>query len=203
MAITIEDRAHELCELLWVRDAWGLRPVMDDAPPPLADRPAPVADDVRASAPVEAWSEAWPRLWSAVLAHTAQEEDPAAVKRLISLPVGSPDREELIERLSGPSWSDEFGDDAFEPAGHEGLGAWDGRLIERRRAEMRTRPPMHEHDAVDALVPQWRRGLTRIVTIPCVGEHTRTIGPTCLLVTEATRADHARYVQALGRFLPH
>lgn len=202
MTITVEDGTSALFELLWVRDAWGLTPSMDDPPPPLADFPARVASALVDRAPIREWEAAWPRLWTDVLGHAAQETDHALVESLHHLPPGSPDRADLIGLLVGPTWREEFGDAALEPTGNSRFDDWNERANRRRVAEMRTRAPLREHDAVDALVPQWRRGLTRIVTIPCIGEHTRTIGPHALLVTDATREDHARYVAALGRFAP-
>ena len=51
-----------------------------------------------------------------------------------------------------------------------------------------------------ALVAAWRAGLTRIVTIPCQGEHTRVVSGSALLMTEGTRAEHERYAAALATF---
>jgi hypothetical protein len=57
-----------------------------------------------------------------------------------------------------------------------------------------------ERAALDALIPAWRRGLTKIVEIPCEGTYTRRIGEHTLLVTAETRADTARYGAALASF---
>ena len=46
----------------------------------------------------------------------------------------------------------------------------------------------------------WEAGLTRIVTIPCRGEHTRIISNSALLVTQTTRADPTLYCAALTSF---
>ena len=51
-----------------------------------------------------------------------------------------------------------------------------------------------------ALIPAWRAGLTKIVTIPCVGEYVRRLGPHGLLMTDATREDSDAYRRALGSF---
>jgi hypothetical protein len=57
-----------------------------------------------------------------------------------------------------------------------------------------------ERASLDALIPAWRSGLTRLVTIPCRGEFTRRIGSAALLITEETRNDVARYTDALRSF---
>lgn len=57
-----------------------------------------------------------------------------------------------------------------------------------------------ERRDLDALIPAWRAGLTRIVTIPCSEVHTQKIGPNTLLVTERTRADSESFQNALASF---
>ena len=57
-----------------------------------------------------------------------------------------------------------------------------------------------EHRDLEALIPAWRAGLTKIVTIPCRGEYTRKLGTNALLVTDGTRADSGLYRAALASF---
>lgn len=54
--------------------------------------------------------------------------------------------------------------------------------------------------SLDALIPAWREGLTKIVTIPCRGSCTHRIGEHALLMTEETRNDPIRYAAALDNF---
>ena len=63
--------------------------------------------------------------------------------------------------------------------------------------------PPSPSPVIAALVPAWEAGLMRIVTIPCRGEHTRVIGDSALLVTDATRADPELYSAALASFTRH
>jgi hypothetical protein len=69
----------------------------------------------------------------------------------------------------------------------------------RQRSDRAVRPVEEgpERLALDALVPAWRAGLTKIVEIPCRGTFTRILGPRSILVTAETRADPDRYREAL------
>ena len=57
-----------------------------------------------------------------------------------------------------------------------------------------------ERRDLEALIPAWRAGLTKVVTIPCRGDHTRRVGDNALLVTDETRADSERDRRALAAF---
>lgn len=57
-----------------------------------------------------------------------------------------------------------------------------------------------ERQSLDALIIAWRRGLTKIVTIPCRGEFTRVIGERSLLVTDESRNDVDMLSAALLQF---
>ena len=57
----------------------------------------------------------------------------------------------------------------------------------------------HSSERAD-LIAAWRVGLTKIVTIPCHGEYTRTIGEHTLLVTDATRDDADMFSAALSQY---
>ena len=57
-----------------------------------------------------------------------------------------------------------------------------------------------ERMSLDALIPAWQAGLTKIVTIPCRVSYTHRIGERALLMTEGTRNDPNRYAAALDQF---
>ena len=197
MGITVEDHPSALLELLWVRDAWSLT-VTGDFPPPLAEHPKPMDVAARATQDVAAWQAAWPELWRGALAHTAEEVDHSRFKTVMTLAPGSPERRQLLQRLYGPSWHDRFGDEGLG----DGYRVWSNRHVQRQIARMHERPrdEQPERASLDTLVPAWRRGLTRVVLVPCEGDFTRTIGPHALLMTEAARDDPQRYGRALSTF---
>lgn len=203
MAIRIDEDAQSLLQLLWIREAWGLDPgtnrADDDHPPKLALSPAPVSESQRESMPIGDWQDAWPALWDACLRHAATPFDDDAFRRVGSLAPGSPERETALHELVGPMWSDRFGEKAFA----EGYRPWEEQVAEQRRAVPVV--PVDEHPerlSLDALVPAWRAGLTNIVEIPCIGTFTRAVGAHGMLVTAETRADPARYAEALESFRP-
>ena len=195
MVISIEDDPDAVVELLWVREAWGLHPV-GDLPPLLTDAPG----DVRETPDAASWEAAWPALWDAVTAHAGVVIDPGLFDEVAAAPPGSPARAALIAQLRGPSWRDRFGDAAFD----DRYLSWTERRFQER-ISLHARP-LEEHPerrSLAALVPAWEAGLMRIVTIPCRGEHTRVIGDSALLVTDATRADPELYSAALASFTRH
>ncbi|MWC00332.1 hypothetical protein [Agromyces seonyuensis] len=197
MRITVEDRPQALLELLWLREAYGLEPHADDLPPLLHVPPMPaeqgVAESVRSR-----WAQAWPVIWQDVAEHAGTPDDPAIFDRLVETENGSPERASLLRRLVGPSWADEFGRDAFEDASYR---SWNQLGSGGFQAANRAVEDDPERRNLDALVPAWRAGLTKIVTIPCQGEHDRRLGASGLLVTDETRADHAAYRRALTGFV--
>ncbi|WP_435748673.1 hypothetical protein [Microbacterium sp. PMB16] len=198
MMLTVEDRPSALLELLWLREAHDLHPEGDGVPPLVRVTPAPaervVDDAVRAE-----WERAWPRVWEAVVAHAGKESDPRLFERLRETADGSPERASLLTELMGPGWGDEFGRDVFDDRsyrdwvqqGHDAVAA-------SRRVALEDTP---ERRDLEALIPAWRAGLTKIVTIPCRGDHDRRIAPNALLVTDETRADSGRYRRALTAFV--
>lgn len=196
MRITIDDRPAAVLELLWLREAFGL-PITDDAPPPLTYTPAPttrvLADDERS-----AWERAWPRLWDAVMRHAATEHDPAILHQLMQ-PTGPSDaRTALLRQLMGPSWRDEFGEEVFDDVSYLD---WSQRGFDAVVASQpRALADSPERRDLEALVPAWERGLTKIVTIPCRGTFTRTVPPAGLVITAGTRADSDAYRAALRSF---
>lgn len=192
MILSIDDRPQALLELLWVREAWGLEPE-GDLPGPLADAPGTVGTSPDAAA----WEEAWPGLWNSALAHAAQPHDPILMDRLQASPDRSGERADLLALLTGPTWRDRFGDTALEV----GFTEWSQRDFEKRWPPRHNAAESPERLALDDLVPAWNAGLERVLTIPCVGEHTRVVSASSLLVTESTRWNPALYSSALRTFV--
>lgn len=197
MVITIEDSPHALLDLLWIREAWQLDPEGDDLPPALIDTPVSVSATQLAAAPIAEWRAAWPDLWHSCLCHAGTTPDRGAIDRLQTMELDAEDRERLLRELFGSSWRDWFGADALTEASQE----WQYALFQKR-AERHLLPydQSPEWLALDALVPAWRAGLTKIVEIPCRGTFTRILGPHSILVTTETRADPGRYREALALF---
>ncbi|WP_092966241.1 hypothetical protein [Agromyces sp. CF514] len=195
MLITVDDDPVALVELLWIRDAWGLHPDHDDAPPQLVDSPGRPRDRA-VEIDLEAWRGTWPALWDATLRHAGMIQDPALFDALRDTAGYSPERMTLLAQLTGPSWEDRFGN-----AGLESFQHWQALQFERRAATRSTSAEKQpERQSLDALVNAWRHGLTKIVTIPCHGSFTRVIGPHALLVTDETRADPDTFSAALWSF---
>lgn len=197
MTITVEDDPQTLVELLWTRETWNLQPVGDDLPPSLSDetvgRHAPPEDPSR----IAKWQDAWPSIWDACVRHTGLVRDATMFDRLRETADGSPERASLLSELVGPSWRDEFGDEAFT----DRYEAWNLAAFEARS---RRRPlPLDETPervSLATLIPAWQAGLSKIVTIPCRGSYTRVIGRHTLLVTGETREDPRDYGEALKQF---
>lgn len=196
MGITIDDRPHAVLELLWLREAFDL-PIAADAPPPLLDTPARAAR-ILAEDEYGAWERAWPRLWDAVTCHAATEHDPAILDQLMR-PTGPSDaRTALLRQLMGPSWRDEFDAEAFDDPSYLD---WSQRGFDAVVASHpRALADSPEHRDLEALIPAWERGLTKIVTIPCRGPYTRTVPPAGLVTTAGTRAHSDTYRAALRSF---
>ena len=197
MAITVEDRPRQLLELLWLREAHGLHPTGDDPPPLLLESPERASigvDDVARAA----WNRAWMRAWREAVAHAGREQDPQLFERLRATRDGSAERAVLLREIVGPDWGDEFSRDILQDPSYLD---WDRRrmdaFIESRPRVLEDSP---ERRDLDALIPAWRGGLTRIVTIPCRGEYNRRLGLHALLVTDGTRADSDSYRRALTSF---
>lgn len=197
MTITVEDRPQAQLELLWLREAHGLDAAGEGFPPMLVDPPASAEDPVD-DATRENWSAAWSRIWSDVVAHTAAEVDQTAFDGALGQEASPAEREIMLRRLIGPTWSDEFGAEAFDDDSYRD---WQRRGVEAHAANMPTALMDNpEHRDVSALAGAWRRGLTKVVTIPCRGPHVRQVGSHALLVTDEVRADSAAYRAALDSF---
>ncbi|PVZ93662.1 hypothetical protein DDQ50_15140 [Amnibacterium flavum] len=193
MVITIDEYPSSLLDLLWLREALGLHPEGDDLPPLLIETPDRVIDD---QADTAVWETAWPGVWDAVVRHSARIPDPEIFTALQASADASPERADLLRQLIGPSWSDQFGTAAF--------GAEHSSWSAAQRRSPRSRPLPYDRQpervCLDALVPAWRAGLTKVVTIPCRGTHTRRIGDNALLMTASTREDPEGYRLALRSF---
>lgn len=191
MTITIEDSPVALLELLWVREAWGLDPG-SPSPPPLLAGPVRLR---QAPGPAE-WERAWPELWEECVLHAAVDAGPI-LQRLLSTADASPERAELLDSLLGPSWHRRFGDESVG----EPFAAWQqerhGALLKTSAVPIDETP---ERRSLDALVPAWEAGLTKVVTIPCRGEYTRVVAESTLIITEADRREPDRYADALATF---
>ncbi|MFJ6652144.1 hypothetical protein ACIQLJ_05025 [Microbacterium sp. NPDC091313] len=193
MVLTVDEDSQQLTDLLWVREAWGLRPAGADLPPLLVDTPALVG----APADRAGWEQAWARLWPAAVAHIADRDDRASFARLSGTADGSPERAVLLSEIFGPSWRGDVGDDAFG----DGHREWARRQFDagtRARARDLTESP--EHRSLDALVPAWRAGLRKVISIPCGGDHVRRVGEHGLLVSAEVRLAPDRYAAALHAF---
>lgn len=198
MSITIDDRPHTLLELLWIREAYRLQPHGEGLPPLLVDTPATVQDVTIADETRDEWETEWPRIWHAAVAHAGRENDPRLFDELRKTADGSPERAELLRRMIGPSWRDEFGDRAFD----DSHSSWLQRGMDAELMRIPTRlEDQPERRDLPALIPAWRAGLTKIVTIPCSGEFTRKVGENALIMTEATRKGSESYRRALSDYI--
>lgn len=197
MVITISDDAEALLELLWVRAAWRLQPTGPDIPPAAEGLPDIPASSETLRRSKGHWERAWVDLWPAALDHLATPRDPDALDVLRDARAGSAERLELLTALRGPSWRDRFGSVPFDDAYRE----WRRVLVQESIAS-HARPLSENPERVclDPLVAAWRRGLTTVILIPCVGSHTRTVGEHALLTTRAVRGRPDRYAEALRSF---
>lgn len=197
MEITIDRADDSLLELLWVRAAWSLRVVGEDVPPPAIELPEPLVTAQGLRRDKDEWQRAWPLLWTAAVARSGSSMPPDPARALDAAVVDRLDVDQLVRALRGPTWRARFGDAAFGDA----YDAWRERLafrVPQPSGDSSTRIP--EHRTTDALVPAWRRGLRRVITVPCTGVYTRRLGPETLLVTDGSREDPVQYAAALEAF---
>ena len=196
MVLEIDDSPHALIDLLWLREACGLRPAGVDLPPLLVHPPQPAAampDPAR----LRVWQQAWPIVWDEVLEHAGRPRQGERFQRLLELPPASPDRSALVREFIGPAWRDRFGDEVFDDDGYR---EWVAADADRDLAHHLGYERSPEHVTLDGLIPAWEAGLVKVLTIPCRDSFTRVIGPSALLVTAATRDDADGYREALARF---
>jgi len=194
MSIVIDDRPSALLDLLWVREAHALDVGGDDGPPPLTHTPEPATVPLHA-ATRSAAEKAWSRIWRAAAEHAGREVDNAAIGKLHSAGLSESERDELLRSVVGSTWEDEFGNDVFDEPAYQ---AWKQSVMEGV-LERHRRGVVHHQERrdVDALVPAWRAGLTKIVAIPCRGDYSRPLGAHGLLITGESRDDSERYRAAL------
>lgn len=186
-----------LLELLWVREAWGLDPSGVDLPPLLEGSLTPPLASAVPAQQVETWRAAWPAIWDAGIEHAGLIRDSTAVERLRQTADRSQEREQMLRELSGPSWREEFGEAALT----EQYTQWsEARFEAQSRRRYRSMEEDPERVSLANLIPAWRAGLSKIVTIPCQGAYTRIIGAHTLLVTEETRNNARKYCDALALF---
>jgi len=197
MLITVEDDPHALVDLLWIRETWSLKPVGDDLPPLLSETSIGAHTETGSPGQIVAWQDAWPAMWEACLHHAGRVRDGALFEQIRGTADGSAERAELLHQLIGPSWRDEFGDEALTDQYEAwNLARFDARS-QRRQQSLEEEP---ERVSLAALIPAWHAGLSTIVVIPCLGSYTRVVGEHALIVTAETRDDPGRYSQALKQF---
>jgi hypothetical protein len=197
MSLTIEDDPHALVELLWIRQAWNLNPTGDDPPPLLSNFSTSAGAETLLSDKSADWQEAWPSMWLACLEHAGQIRDPSMFEQLHQTANGSVERLDLLQKLSGPSWRNSYGDEAFT----ERYQTWNQAQFEMSsQRHIRSWDEEPERVTLAAVIPAWQAGMTKVVVIPCRGTYSRVIGQHALLVTAETRADNERYSEALGLF---
>lgn len=199
MVLHVQFDEHLLLELLWVRESWRLKVTGPNVPPrPIdLDDPELTAEGLRRDKAV--WERAWIELWEAALAGLTRRRNPGATDAMPASVVDALSDEQVRALWDGDSWRSRFGDDAFTP----GYRAWvDG--LQARRDRLQEQPlGMHaERQVLDELVPAWRRGLTTMITVPCMGTYTRTLGDDTLLLTESAHDDVDQLRAALRQFRP-
>ena len=199
MVLTIEDRPSALLDLLWIRETYQLNPSGDDLPPLLSASHAVIQENgIERETRIE-WESAWPRLWHSALAHAGTDVDPGLFDAVSRTTAGSAERLELIGRMFGPTWRDAIGPEAFDT---DAYVEWSRRGMDAHHAALpKGLDESPERRDLEAVIPAWRAGLTRVVAIPCAGVHNRKVGSNALLVTTATRDDSAGYRRALGTFV--
>ena len=133
------------------------------------------------------------------MAHAGPDLDPALLVEIQNTANGAPERAELLHRIIGPSWRDEFGDGALD---HDSYRTWSQVGMDAQLAASPTRlEDEPERRDLPALISAWHAGLTKIVTIPCSGEFTRRVSENALLLTAETREDSDSYRRALSTFV--
>lgn len=189
--ISVSLHPPRLLELLWVREAYGLRP--HGAVPRLehAPRRAYAAEDN------EAWSLAWDDLWAANMKQEATGVPPGLPEKLETTAPSSPERAGLLRSLTGPTWASLFGDAAFG----EEYAAWSkAQSVTVIQSRSRSLDESPERIATQSLTQAWRAGLRRVITLPCRGNFSQAIDGTALLITDAAREDPTAYSTTLRTF---
>lgn len=199
MQITVEDRPNSLLDLLWVREAFELQLVGVDLPPKLSDAPALVTDGALTAETRKVWESGWARTWDATVVHAAKEHDAQLFSEMRTTALGSIERIELLRAIAGPNWRDEFGNEPFD---NDSYRDWSQRGVDAHRAgRPRGLQDNPERRDLSALIPAWEAGLTKIITIPCIGTYAHKVSASALLITDRTRQESDAYRQALDSFI--
>jgi hypothetical protein len=195
MVITVESHDHRLCELLWARDVYRIPGSSQAEPPPIWPEPVMPPEHLPPVSVRRGWGPLWMQLWREVVDWYAMGDTPVdpGLQALASDPaVGL----EQVQQAAAPrSWSDAVGEEYFDRLA---FAHWEEAAVELLFSAHRAGEP--EQDALPALVEAWRRGLNRVIELPALGEYTRTLGASSLMVTAATRADPDAYALALTSF---
>jgi hypothetical protein len=107
--IVVEDDLQPLLDLLWVREAWNLSPVVLDLPPLLVDDSGRAQGKTATCDESTAWSDEWSSLRERCVYHASLIGDSALLRAVVWFTDGSPERAELLQTMMGPSWRDDFG----------------------------------------------------------------------------------------------
>lgn len=188
MVIRVDDNPNNVCELLFIRSAWGIPP--DAAVPPLAPHPDPGDSSMPQTATAEEWSARWSHMWQ-------RASDWYSTGDAVQQP--SP---EFLRALSGPGqpphpafppfWRAEHGYDGIN---RHALNVWMRQLRPRRDLQLADTP---ERLCLPALIEAWEGGLVTVVTVPYSGFFARRMSATHLMVSNETRADPQSYKRALN-----
>lgn len=187
MVIRIDDNPNNVCELLFIRSAWGIASAAEV--PSLAPKPEPGDSVLPPAGSAEEWSEkwmrAWQRAWDWYSTGDAVRQPSPELLRALSQP-GQP-----LHPAFPPFWRAEHG---YEGIDRDAVNKWMRALRPRLDLPLWAQP---EHLSLPALIAAWEAGLATVVTLPYAGYFARRISPTHLVVSNETRADPALYTRAL------
>jgi hypothetical protein len=195
MVITVESHDHRICELLWARDVYRIAPGSPDEPPPIWPEPVLPPQHLPPASIRRSWGPLWMRLWHEAVDWYAMGDTPVDPRLQALARNASVDLERLQLEAAPHTWSEAVGDEYFDRLA---FAHWEEAAVELLFSAHDAGEP--ERDALPALIEAWRRGLTRVIELPTVGEYTRTLGTDSLLVTAATRGDPDAYAIALTSF---
>ncbi|TFD85765.1 hypothetical protein E3T61_16670 [Cryobacterium lactosi] len=118
-----------------------------------SNRPATVQNVAIDPAIRDEWEGAWPRIWIAAVAHAGPDIDTRLFDEIRGTANGSSERADLLHRIIGPSWRDEFGDSAFD---HDAYSTWSQSGMATHTAALPTRlEDDPERRDLPALIPAW------------------------------------------------
>jgi hypothetical protein len=188
MAISVDDSPNNVCQLLFIRSAWG---IASDADIPILD-PMPDARDsfMPSSASESEWSARWKREWSRAWRwysiHDPEQRPTSELLLQLSTP-GQP-----LHPTFPPFWQAEYGDEGIDSAAFD---QW----------QRDSRPDIHvalestpERLCLDALIAAWEAGLESVVVLPYLGNFAQRISAKHLVVSGSTRAHPESYSRALA-----